>query len=38
VLWRIGGCARVGRGDSFCRHLLSRVQQHCHTKPGETGA
>jgi len=38
VQWRVRGCARLERTDNFCRHLLSRVQDHCHTKPGETGA
>lgn len=38
VQWRIAGCARLGRSDNFCRHLLHRVQEHCHTKPGATGA
>lgn len=38
VEWRVAGCARLGRSDNFCRHLLERVQEHCHTKPGGMGA
>jgi hypothetical protein len=38
VEWRVAGCARMGRRDDFCRHLLQRVQEHCYTKPGGMGA
>ena len=38
VPWRVGGCAGAGRSDNFCRHLLSRVQAHCHSKPSAAGA